>query len=64
MIILRHVKFISDGRVFRAGDIVPDNSVTRSLIEKGFAEIVNNNVKTSAKKPKAEAPRENDEINT
>ena len=49
MIILKHVKFISNGRIFRSGEVVPDNAVTRLLVENS----------KSTKKPKAETPREN-----
>ena len=58
MIILKHVKFISNGRIFRSGEVVPDNAVTRLLVENGQAEIINPSSKTT-KKPKAETPREN-----
>lgn len=60
MIILRHVQFISNGRIFRSGEVVPDNVVTRLLVENGQAEIINTGSK-STKKPKAETPRENAE---
>ena len=63
MIILKHVKFISNGRIFRTGESVPDNAVTRLLVEKGYAEIINSSNKP-AKKPKTENTRENAEINT
>ena len=63
MIILRHGKFISNGRVFISGEIVPDNEATRLLVEKGYAEIINTNSKP-VRKPKTETPRENDESDT
>ena len=63
MIILRHGKFISDGRIYTPGEIVPDTEVTRFLIEKGYAEVINN--KPAKKRPeKAEIPRENDKSDT
>lgn len=41
MIILRHAKFISGARIFKAGEILPDTAGTRELIARGFAEEVN-----------------------
>ena len=56
MIILKNVQFISNGRIFRAGEALPDNPTTRSLVEKGFAEIVADTPKKSAKTVKKPEP--------
>ena len=40
MIILRHDKFISGMRIYKSGDVLPDTASVRSLVEKGFAEII------------------------
>lgn len=62
MIVLRDAKFISSGRIYRSGDVLPDSEFSRALVSKGFAEIVSDNPpsKPPAKKSKAEPPREND----
>ncbi len=62
MIVLRHARFISSGRIYKSGSVLPDSEYTRSLVEKGYAEIANDTqpVKPPAKKPKADTPREND----
>ncbi len=55
MIVLRHGTFISNGKIFRAGSVIPDSNEARKLVEHGNAEIISNK---TAKKAKAEAPRE------
>lgn len=40
MIILRHGKFISGMRIFRAGEVLPDNPASMELVEKRLAEVV------------------------
>ncbi len=62
MIVLRHAKFISSGRIYRSGDVLPDSEFARLLVTLGFAEIVDDNPpsKPPAKKSKTETPREND----
>ena len=70
MIILRHGRYISGARVFRAGEILPDTPGVQSLVEQKLAEVIAE-VKTpkSAKKrepepPKPEPVQENVEGNT
>ena len=62
MIVLRHAKFISYGRIYRSGDVLPDSEFSRTLVAKGYAEIVSDNPpsKSPAKKTKAETSCEND----
>ena len=66
MIVLRRARFLSGSRIFRSGDILPDNEITRSLAEKGYAEIVSDAPKQPAKKAKSEAntAQQNDKGNT
>ena len=40
MIILRHGRFISGTRIFRAGEILPDTPGVQSLVERYLAEAV------------------------
>ena len=54
MIVLRRARFISGGRILRAGSVLPDNEITHSLAEKGYAEIVIDPPKQPAKKVKQE----------
>ena len=49
MIRLRHGKFISGLRVFRAGDVLPDTTTAKELVERGLAEIIADTPKKSAK---------------
>ena len=56
MIVLRHGKFISGFRVFQSGDILPDTSTAKELVEKGLAEIVADTSKKSAKVAKKSEP--------
>ena len=63
MIVLRHGRFISGTRIFRAGEILPDTPGVQELVGKKLAEVVAD-VKTqkAAKKrepEKAETPPEN-----
>ncbi len=62
MIVLRHARFISSGQIYKSGDALPNSEFSRTLAAKGYAEIVSDNPssKPSAKKSKAEPPREND----
>ena len=62
MIILKNARFISGSRVYKSGDSVPDNPITRGLVEKGFAVIAND--RPTTKREKSEAPRKNDEVNS
>ncbi|MBQ6001264.1 MAG: hypothetical protein IJL18_00250 [Synergistaceae bacterium] len=54
MIVLKRARFISGGRILRAGSVLPDNEITHSLAEKGYAEIVNDPPKQPARKVKPE----------
>ena len=56
MIRLKNGKFISDGQIFRAGDVLPDNPSTHLLVDKGFAEIIADMPKKSAKAVKKPEP--------
>ena len=40
MIILRHGRFISGTRIFRAGEILPDTPGVQKLVEERLAEAV------------------------
>ena len=66
MIVLRHARFISSGRIYKSGSVLPDSEYTRSLVEKGYAEIANDTqpVKAPAKKSKAETVQQNDTVNS
>ncbi|MBR0093854.1 MAG: hypothetical protein IJP91_01100 [Synergistaceae bacterium] len=63
MIVLRHGKFISGSRIFRAGEILPDNAGVQELVGKGMAEVVETVKKSKAAKKsepdKAEPTQEN-----
>ena len=48
MIILRHGRYISGARVFRAGEILPDTPGVQSLVAQKLAEVV-----ADVKTPKA-----------
>ena len=65
MIILRHGRFISGSRIFRAGEILPDTPGVQELVAKRMAEVIAE-VKTpkSRKKSEPEAAPKNDESNT
>ena len=65
MIILRHGRFISGSRIFRAGEILPDTSRVRELVAQGMAEVIET-VKTTkaAKKREAETTQKNVEGNS
>ncbi|MBR0168000.1 MAG: hypothetical protein IJQ08_04965 [Synergistaceae bacterium] len=65
MIVLRRARFISSGRIYRSGDVLPDSAIARSLAEKGFAEVINDTqTAKSAKKSKAETAQQNDTVNS
>ncbi len=53
MIILRHGKFISGTRIYRAGEILPDIPAVQSLVERHLAEAV-------AESKTAKAPKKRD----
>ena len=53
MIILRHGRYISGARVFRAGEILPDTPGVQSLVAQKLAEVV-----ADVKTPKAVKKRE------
>ncbi len=56
MIVFRGLRYIAAGRVFRSGDVLPDTPYSRSLVEKGIAEIINDTPTVKpAKKSKQEA---------
>ena len=65
MIILRHGRFISGKRIFRAGEILPDTPGVQGLVAQRLAEVV-----AEVKPPKPAKKREpdpapkNDEGNT
>lgn len=40
MIILRHGRYISDSRIFRVGEILPDTPGVQGLVERKLAEVV------------------------
>ena len=65
MIILRHGRYISGARVFRAGEILPDTPGVQSLVAQKLAEVVAD-VKTPKvpKKRDAEPAPKNDEGNS
>ena len=54
MIVLKRARFISGNRILRSGSVLPDNEITRSLAEKGYAEITADTPKQPAKKVKQE----------
>lgn len=62
MIILKHGRYISGARIFRAGEILPDTPGVQGLVPQGLAEVVAE-VKT-AKAPKKRdtdtAPKNNE----
>ena len=64
MIILRHGRYISGSRIFRAGEILPDTPGVQGLVAQGLAEVVEKfkNPK-AAKKREAGASQENVEGN-
>ena len=70
MIILRHGRYISGARVFRAGEILPDTPTVQSLVAHKLAEVVAEVKATKASKkrepepPKPEPAQENAEGNT
>ena len=55
MIILRHGRYISGARVFRAGEILPDTPGVQSLVAQKLAEVV-----ADVKTPKATKKRESE----
>lgn len=68
MIILRHGKFISGMRIFRAGEILPDTPGVQSLVAQNLAEVVAD-VKTAKAPKKRDTEKvsptpKNDESNT
>ena len=65
MIILKHGRFISGTRIFRAGEILPDTPGVQALVGKRLAEAVAE-VKAAKAAKKREAPtvQENAEGNT
>lgn len=72
MIILKHGRFISGTRIFKAGEILPDTPGVQELVDKGLAEVVADVSATcdATKTPKATKKREpepvqkNDESNS
>ena len=65
MIILRHGRFISGTRIFRAGEILPDTPGVQELVDKRLAEAVAE-VKTqkATKKREPEPAQKNVEGNS
>ncbi|MBR0186779.1 MAG: hypothetical protein IJQ24_12190 [Synergistaceae bacterium] len=65
MIILRHGRYISGTRIFRAGEILPDTPGVQELVDKRMAEAVAE-VKTqkAAKKRESESAPKNVEGNS
>ena len=55
MIILRHGRYISGARIFRAGEILPDTPGVQELVGKRLAEAV-----AEAKTQKASKKRESE----
>ena len=55
MIILKHGKFISGARIFRAGEILPDVPGVQTLVERHLAEVV-----AEVKTPKAPKKRDSE----
>lgn len=49
---LTHDKFISNGRIYRAGDVLPDTETTKKLVEIGVAELVKNTMAKSVENTK------------
>lgn len=69
MIVLKHGKFISGAKIFRAGAVLPDNADVQRLVLQGVAEVVADVPKKSAKSEKsetasAETIQENAKINS
>ena len=65
MIILRHGRFISGSRIFKAGEILPDTPRVRELVARGMAEVIADVKATkAAKKREAETAQENVEGNS
>ena len=54
MIILKHGRFISGTRIYRAGEILPDTPGVQGLVERKLAEVV-----AEVKAPKATKKRDN-----
>ncbi|MBQ3446201.1 MAG: hypothetical protein IJG37_00980 [Synergistaceae bacterium] len=65
MIILRHGRYISGTRIFRAGEVLPDTPGVQELVDKRLAEAVAE-VKTQKAAKKREAPvaQENVKVDT
>lgn len=68
MIKLKKGKFISGAKIFSAGEILPDNPNVQKLVYQGFAEVIADLPKKSAKARKlepetAEIAQENVKIN-
>ncbi len=65
MIILKHGRFISGTRIYRAGEILPDTPGVQGLVERKLAEVVAE-VKTpkATKKRDTEPAPKNDEGNS
>lgn len=65
MIILRHGKFISGTKIFRAGEILPPTPGVQALVEQNLAEVIADvRPPKTAKKAKSETAPENNEVNT
>ncbi len=62
MILLKNARFISGTRIYKSGDAIPDNAVTRGLVEKGLAIIANDRPPT--KRDKSDTTRKNDEVDS
>ena len=65
MIILRHGRYISGARVFRAGEILPDTPGVQSLVAQKLAEAVAEaKTQKAAKKREAPVAQENVKVDT
>ena len=64
MIILKHAKFISGTRIYRAGEILPDTQGVRELVAKGIAVVVNpeRTPKTAKRKEQDKTPETVQEV--
>ncbi len=59
MHVLRHGKFISGSRIYRAGDVLPDTAGAQELVKRCLAEAIED---TSGKKSKS--PKKPESANT
>ena len=56
MNILRHGKFISGSRIYRAGDVLPDSAGAQELVKRRLAETIEDTSGKKSKPPKKSEP--------